>query len=64
MPGEAASVGAVDDVVIDGMAGHIHSLAEGMDFTKQAGNGPFFPAPVAVSILAPGRRYGEHGAVE
>jgi two-component system, chemotaxis family, protein-glutamate methylesterase/glutaminase len=40
MPGEAVSIGAVDDVVpIDEMAQHIHDLAEGMDFTKQAGNG-------------------------
>ena len=39
MPGEAVSIGAVDDVVpIDEMAQHIHDLAEGMDFTKQAGN--------------------------
>ena len=35
--GEAVSIGAVDDVVpIDEMAQHIHHLAEGMDFTKQA----------------------------
>jgi len=33
MPEEAVSIGAVDDE-------HIHILAEGMDFTKQAGNGP------------------------
>ena len=40
MPGEAVSIGAVDDVVpIDEMAQHIHDLAEGMDFTKQVGNG-------------------------
>ena len=34
------AIGAVDDIVpIDEMARHIHELAEGMDFTKQAGNG-------------------------
>jgi hypothetical protein len=39
IPG-AISIGAVDDVVpIDEMAEHIHGMAEGMDFTKQAGNG-------------------------
>ncbi len=38
MPGEAVSIGAADDVVpIDEMADHVHALAEGMDFTKQAG---------------------------
>ena len=40
MPGEAVSIGAVDDVVpIDEMAQHIRTLAEEMDFTKQAENG-------------------------
>jgi two-component system, chemotaxis family, protein-glutamate methylesterase/glutaminase len=40
MPGEAVSISAVDDIVpIDEMAEHIHGLAEGMDFTKQAGSG-------------------------
>ena len=38
MPGEAVAIGAVDDIVpIDEMAAHVHALAEGMDFTKQAG---------------------------
>jgi two-component system, chemotaxis family, protein-glutamate methylesterase/glutaminase len=38
MPGEAVSIGAVEDIVpIDEMATCIHTLAEGMDFTKQAG---------------------------
>jgi two-component system chemotaxis response regulator CheB len=37
MPGEAVSIGTVDDVLpIDEMAQHIHPLAEGMDFTEQA----------------------------
>ena len=40
MPGEAVSIGAVDEVVpIDEMAQHIRTLAEEMDFTKQAENG-------------------------
>jgi len=40
MPGEAVSIGAVDDVVpIDEMAQHILTLAEEMDFTKQTENG-------------------------
>jgi two-component system chemotaxis response regulator CheB len=38
MPGEAVSIGAVEEIVpIDEMAQCIHTLAEGMDFTKQAG---------------------------
>jgi two-component system chemotaxis response regulator CheB len=38
MPGEAVAIGATEDVVsIDDMADHVQSLAEGMDFTKQAG---------------------------
>jgi two-component system chemotaxis response regulator CheB len=37
MPGEAVSVGAVEDIVpIDRMAAHVRELAEAMDFTKQA----------------------------
>jgi two-component system chemotaxis response regulator CheB len=38
MPGEAVSIGAAEEVVsIDDMARHLRNLAEGMDFTKQAG---------------------------
>jgi two-component system chemotaxis response regulator CheB len=38
MPGEAVAVGAAEEVVsIDDMARHLRDLAEGMDFTKQAG---------------------------
>jgi two-component system, chemotaxis family, protein-glutamate methylesterase/glutaminase len=38
MPGEAVSIGAAEQVVsIDDMAAHVLALAEGMDFTKQAG---------------------------
>jgi two-component system chemotaxis response regulator CheB len=38
MPGEAVAIGAAEDVVsIDDMARHLRALAEGMDFTKQAG---------------------------
>jgi two-component system chemotaxis response regulator CheB len=38
MPGEAVAIGAAEDVVsIDDMAQYVLALAEGMDFTKQAG---------------------------
>jgi two-component system chemotaxis response regulator CheB len=38
MPGEAVAIGAAEEVVsIDDMARHLRALAEGMDFTKQAG---------------------------
>lgn len=38
MPGEAVSIGAAEEVVpIEEMADRVRALAEGMDFTKQAG---------------------------
>jgi two-component system chemotaxis response regulator CheB len=38
MPGEAVAIGAAEQVIsIDDMSSHLRALAEGMDFTKQAG---------------------------